>query len=115
MKKKQVRLLMAFLPVLGIFAVMANYDSIFGKLDYNFSTREPLHGTVEGLKEGKFIELNYAFTDSGVTKHELLVLKMEGDKLYKKNGALVEENGVWVLENPLISRLELFVIQTECK
>lgn len=95
--------------------VLEDNDSIFGQLDYNYQTREPLHGTVEGLREGKFIELNYAYTDSGLTKHELLVLKMEGDKLYKKNGALVEENGVWVLENPLIARLELFVIQTECK
>lgn len=95
--------------------VLEDNDSIFGQLDYNYTSREPLHGTVEGLREGTFIELIYAFTDSGLTKRELLVLKMDGDKLYKKNGALVENNGIWILENPLISRLELFVIQTECK
>jgi hypothetical protein len=95
--------------------VLDDNDSIRGTLEYLFAGRMPVKGKVEGLKEGKFIELGYTYSDSGVVKRELMELKMEGDKIYKKNGTLVEQDGVWMLENPLLARLELFVIQTECK
>ncbi len=95
--------------------VLGDNDSIHGTLDFSYADRKMVHGKIDGLKEGSFIEANYVYTDSGLNKRELLVLKLEGDKLYKKNGVMVEENGIMVLENPLMARLELFVIQTACK
>jgi len=90
-------------------------DSVTGTLNFNFSDRQPIRGNITGLKEGKIIEVKYAYTDSGKLKNEILALKMEGDKIYKKVGPLVEENGVLVLENPLNATLQLFLMQTECK
>ena len=90
-------------------------DSIRGRLDYTFSDRLPINGTIVGLKQGKFIELLYTYTDSGQHKVEQLVLTQEEDKLYKKNGALIEENGVLVLETPLKATLQLFLMQVDCQ
>jgi len=95
--------------------ILDDNDSIRGRLDYSFVDRPAIHGSIEGLKEGKFIELGYTFTDSGKRKMEQLVLKMEDDKMYKKNGEMVEENGVMVLENPLIAPLQLFLMKVDCK
>ena len=95
--------------------VLDDNDSIHGKLDYTFTDRQPLHGSIEGMKEGKIIDLKYTYVDSGKVKAEEMVFKYEGDKLYKKNGAMVEDNGVLVLENPLRATLQLFLIQTDCK
>ncbi len=95
--------------------VLDDNDSIRGRLDHIFTDRLPIHGTVEGVKEGKFIELNYMYTDSGVHKKEELILTLEDDKIYKKTGALIEENGVLILENPVKATLQLFLIQVECE
>lgn len=95
--------------------ILDDNDSIRGRLDHSFADRTAIHGTIEGVKEGKFIELNYAYIDSGQKKSEQLILKLENDKLYKKTGALVEENGILVLEDPLNATLQLFLMKTDCK
>ena len=95
--------------------ILDDNDSLRGSLDYHFADKPLIHGAVEGIKAGKFIELNYAYTDSGIHKVEQLVLKLENDKLYKKTGPLVEEDGRIVLENPLKAKLQLFLMKVDCK
>lgn len=95
--------------------ILDDNDSIRGHLNYTFADRLPIRGSICGLKEGKFIELKYEYVDSAVQKQEQLILKLEGDKLYKKTGPMVEENGVLVLENPLTAQLLLFLIRVDCK
>ncbi len=95
--------------------ILDDNDSIRGSLDYSYADRLPIHGTIEGIKEGTFIELVYSYVDGGVRKKEQLVLKLEDNKLYKKTGAMVEENGFMVLENPLIASLQLFLMKVNCK
>lgn len=95
--------------------ILDDNDSILGRLDYSFADRLPVHGTIEGIKEGDRITLNYLYADSGTHKVEQLILKMEDDKLYKKTGPLVEENGILVLENPKNLTFQLFLIKAECK
>lgn len=95
--------------------ILDDNDSIVGQLDYSFSGRAPLHGKIEGLKQGKFVDLLYTYTDSSRQKQEQLTLKWEENKLYKKNGPMVEEDGVLVLENPRIASLQLFLMKVNCK
>ena len=90
-------------------------DSMRGVLHYKFSDKPARDGTIEGLKEGALIEMNFAYTDSGKSKIEQLVLKFDGDKVYKKSGPQVEDNGILVLENPAKATFQLFLLQTECK
>ncbi len=96
--------------------VLDDNDSIHGRLDHTFGNRPAILGTVEGLKEGDIIELNYAYEDSGMRKREELVMKLHDDKLFKKNGPMVlDERGVWVLENHRLSKFELFLEQVDCQ
>ena len=91
--------------------VLDDNDSIVGQLDYSFADRSPIHG----IKQGKFVDLLYTFTDSSKRKQEQINLKWEDNKLFKKNGPMVDEDGILVLENPLRASLELFLIKTNCK
>ncbi len=95
--------------------ILDDNDSIRGRLDHSFTDRTPIHGTIEGVKEGKFIEVNYCYIDSGRKKSELLILKLEEDKLYKKTGPVIEEDGILVLEEPLKATLQLFLMKVDCK
>ena len=95
--------------------ILEDNDSIHGHLDHLFADRLPIHGNFKGIKEGTFVELGYTYIDSGVTKREQMILKWEGDKLYKKIGLMAEENGTMVLENPLSATLQLFLMKVNCK
>ncbi len=95
--------------------ILDDNDSIRGRLDHTFADRTPIRGNIEGVKKGEFIELSYAYTDSGIHKTQQLNLKMENEKLYKKTGALVEEDGILVLEEPLKATLQLFLMKVDCK
>ena len=95
--------------------ILEDNDSIKGRLDYSFTDRESTHGTIEGVIQGNFAELIYAYTDSGIHKKEQLTFKWEGNNLFKKTGPMVEDNGVLVLENPLKAKLLLFLMQVDCK
>lgn len=101
--------------VTSMHFILDDNDSIHGRLDYAYADKPATHGTIEGLKEGSFVELMYTYADSGIQKQEIITIKIENDKIFKKNGPLVQENGVWVLENPLRATLQLFLIKTDCK
>lgn len=90
-------------------------DSVKGWLQYATPLGQTIQGNISGLKEGKYLAIKYTYSDSNRVKHEVIPLKLEGDKLYKKNGAKIEQNGIWILENPLKARFELFMLQTSCK
>lgn len=96
--------------------ILEDNDSIHGRLDHTFSNRPAILGTIEGIKEGEIIELNYAYIDSGMHKREELVLKLNNENLFKKNGPMVlDERGIWVLENYRLSKFELFLEQRDCQ
>lgn len=96
--------------------VLDDNDSIRGRLDHNFSARSPILGTIVGIKEGDILELNYSYTDSGISKVEELVLKLHEHQMFKKNGPMVlDERGIWVLENHRLSKFELFLEQRDCQ
>lgn len=96
--------------------VLDDNDSIHGRLDHTFGNRPAILGTIEGLKEGEIIEVNYAYEDSGMLKREEMVLKLHDDKLFKKNGPMVkDERGVWILENHRLSKFELYLEQQDCQ
>ncbi len=95
--------------------ILDDNDSIHGSMIHSFTTRSSIRGSIKGIKEGMFLELSYVYIDSGIRKSEQLVLIAEDDKLYKKTGAMVLENGTMVLENPLTATLQLFLMQVNCK
>ncbi len=95
--------------------ILDDNDSIHGRLDNSYADRLPIHGNIKGVKEGTFLELGYTYIDSGVTKREQMILKWEDNKLYKKTGLMIEENGAMVLENPLNATLQLFLMKVNCK
>lgn len=95
--------------------ILDDNDSIHGRLDHNFSGRSPVLGNITGIKEGEIIELNYLYTDSGISKTEELTLKLKEDKLFKKNGPMVlDERGIWVIENHRLAKFELFLEERDC-
>lgn len=95
--------------------IIDDNDSVTGWLQYAAPDGKAIRGNMVGLREGKYMDVKYSFTDSTDVKNEIISLKLEGDKLYKKNGVKVLQNGIWILENPLKARFELFMLQTNCK
>lgn len=89
-------------------------DSITGTLDYLPSNRPGTHGTLEGVSIGNLYNLLYRYKDT--VEHAVQVIyKFDNGKLYIKTGAMVEDDGVMVLENPLKSTFVLYMEKVDCK
>lgn len=66
-------------------------DDVKGDYHWHPDQKDGGHGTFKGKKVGNMINADWTYTIEGSTQIESIVFKMEGDKLMKGEGELVEK------------------------
>lgn len=85
-----------------------------GRLSYMFAQKDSGAGDYEGVKEGDHYRVVWNYTIEGSNQKEEVVFKIEGDKWTRKNGELVEKNGVLVIKDEANTPYDETLKQVNC-
>ena len=75
----------------SLVKLIVSGDDVSGDYHWHPDQKDGGHGTFKGKKVGNMINADWAYTIEGSNQIESIVFKMDGDKLMKGEGELVEK------------------------
>ena len=75
----------------SLVKLIVSGDDVKGDYHWHPDQKDGGHGTFKGKKVGNMITADWAYTIEGSNQIETIVFKMDGDKLMKGEGELVEK------------------------
>ena len=76
---------------MSLVKLIVSGDDASGDYHWHPFEKDGGHGTFKGKKVGNLINADYTYTIEGSTQIESIVFKLDGDKLMKGEGELVEK------------------------
>lgn len=89
-------------------------DIVTGEMHWHPYQKDGAHGTLKGVKKGDVITADYAYMIEGSNQMEEVVFKLEGDKLSKLEGELMEKGEKLVLKDPAKAKYTEVYPKTDC-
>ncbi|MBL7813484.1 MAG: hypothetical protein JNL70_00665 [Saprospiraceae bacterium] len=90
-------------------------DKVKGYFDWSPFEKDGGHGVLEnGVKKGEMITVDWKMMIEGSIQTEELLLKLEGDKLSKMEGELVEKGDKVVIKSPETAKAQDVLMKVDC-
>ena len=80
--------------------IIMDGDKVSGYMEWAPNEKDGGSGSIVGTKSGNIITADWTYMIEGSKDTEQIMLKMDGDKLSKAEGELIDKNGKMVLKNP---------------
>lgn len=91
-----------------------NGNEVFGLMDIAPGKKEPLHGTVAGIRVGNTLAVTYNYMMEGTEAAEEKRFKLKGDKLWVMIGEMTEKDGVYRFKDPEKGEYRESLDKVEC-
>lgn len=110
-----------FLSVTGrdtfdVSLTMLPDGQVSGTLNYRFWEKDGAYGTIKGSMDGEDIVAEYDYTIEGSNQLEEVRFRLDGDKLLRQQGELIElEGGKLVLKDPQHAPYNEVFTEVSCK
>ena len=90
-------------------------DKVSGVYDWSPYEKDGGHGILSGVKSGDMIIADWTYMIEGNVQAEQIVLKLNGDKLTKMQGELVEKGTKLVMKDPSKAKAGEVLTRVDCK
>ena len=99
----------------SLVKLITSGDNVSGDYHWHPHEKDGGHGTFKGKKVGNMITADWAYTIEGSNQIETIVFKLDGDKLMKGEGELVEKGDKLVPKD--VSKLKFTDVynKVDCK
>jgi hypothetical protein len=86
-----------------------------GTLSYLFAQKDSGSGEYQGVREGDHYRVVWSYTIEGSAQKEEVVFKIEGDQWIRKNGELLEKDGILILKDEANTPYDELLRKVSCE
>ncbi len=90
-------------------------ERVIGELAYLYPEQHSGSGTFEGVREGDHYRVVWTYTIEGHEQKEEIVFTTDGNSWTRKNGEIVEKNGVMVLKDEANAPYDESIPRIDCQ
>lgn len=92
-----------------------NGTEVSGEMNWIPWEKDGARGTLKGTKEGDIIKATWSYMIEGSNQAEAIEMKLEGDKLMRKVGELIDKDGVSVMKDPANAPYQETFMKVNCQ